>query len=241
MLRSGYILRNLLIFLACIFTAIFEAFGAQDPGSINNRKLKVAILGASFNPITNGHLQMVDFLIEYGGFDKVWLMPAYGHTVKNLDEGTTLLNHRIAMVEVAIEGREDVSLFDYEVRHKLSGSTLETFQLLKKDTVYRNYDFFFVIGADNAIDIHRWVNYQQLVAEVNFVVVPRVGYDFSSIDKSIWDFKERHLYLDHAIGPYSGVSSSLVRNLVKIGDYKKINELVPKKVSQYIDSHNLYR
>ena len=42
------------------------------------RKTRVAILGGSFNPVHDGHIQLAQFVLNTSGqFDEVWLMPNF--------------------------------------------------------------------------------------------------------------------------------------------------------------------
>jgi nicotinate (nicotinamide) nucleotide adenylyltransferase len=169
------------------------------------RKMQIALLGGAFNPITNGHIQTAQYILDTSRtFDEVWLMPCYGH-MHNKEMRSP--EERLAMCKLAAMVDRRIRVFDYEIKHQLGG---ETYCLVKKllvDPTYtHNYDFSIAIGMDNALTFENWVNYADLERSIRFVVVPRQGYAF----RPGWFLRPPHIYL-HGEAPISGVSSTDVR------------------------------
>jgi len=76
------------------------------------RKVKVALLGGAFNPITKAHIQMAQFVLNTSGeFDEVWLMPAYDHMNGKQMESA---EHRLEMCRIASQVDGRIKVFDYE-------------------------------------------------------------------------------------------------------------------------------
>jgi len=203
------------------------------------RKTKVAILGGGFDPITNGHIQLAQFVLNTSGeFDEVWLMPAYNHMY---NKKMVSPEHRLNMCELAsqIDGR--IKVFNYEIENELAGETFNLFKRLKTETeLNEKYNFSMIIGLDNANTFNKWVNYEELERMVRFVVVPRKGVERDmNID---WYLKEPHIFLNNETN-IEKVSSTLVRSIL-VGDnsdkYDNLKGLLNPTVIEYIRDNKLY-
>jgi nicotinate-nucleotide adenylyltransferase len=203
------------------------------------RKTKVAIFGGAFNPITNGHIQTAQFVLNTSGeFDEVWLMPAYKHMYgkKMVDA-----EHRLRMCELASEIDGRIKVFDYEIRNELAGETFNFFKRLKKEeTLNERYHFSMIIGLDNANIFDKWVNYQELERMVRFVVIPRKGVERDmNVD---WYLKEPHIFLNNE-NDIIEVSSTEIRGILNqegIAKYKELEGKLHPDVIRYIYNHKLY-
>ena len=200
------------------------------------RKVKVAILGGAFNPVTKSHIQLAQFVLNTTGeFDEVWLMPAYNHMFNKQMESP---EDRLEMCRLAtqIDGR--IKVFDYEIKHELAGETYNLFKRLKQDEELNNkYNFSMIIGIDNANFFHKWVNFQELERMVRFVVVDRKGFER---DESVdWYLQQPHIYLNNEGHVMEG-SSTLVRNLLKT-ENKDVENYIDYKVLNFIKNNNLYQ
>ena len=52
-----------------------SAAGDYYAGAIEKEKLRVAVYGGSFDPITNAHLTCISEIIHSGSVDEVWIVP----------------------------------------------------------------------------------------------------------------------------------------------------------------------
>jgi nicotinate (nicotinamide) nucleotide adenylyltransferase len=205
------------------------------------RKTKVALYGGAFNPITNGHIQAAQFILNTSGeFDEVWLVPAYQHMNNKVMASA---EHRLAMCKLAAKADSRIKVFDYEIANKLSG---ESYYLIKKlkleEELNAKYNFSLVIGLDNANSFDTWVNYQELERMVRMVVVPRKGYEPLN---NAWYFKALHIYLNGETNIME-VSSTEVRDTLHT--YSTLNyrtkedmlRMIDSNVYDYIAEHKLY-
>lgn len=198
------------------------------------RKVKVAILGGAFDPVTNGHIACAQHVLnEAKEFDEVWLMPCLQHMYNKDMAGT---EHRLAMCRLAAAPDKRISVSNYEIKNRLSGETYQLMKRLFEEGFSKNkYDFSFIIGLDNALTFEKWVNFRYLEKHVRFVVVPRAGIDY---DPSVqWFQKPPHIFLPGLHG--EEISSTLVRGLVKDGE--NVDRFVAPAVADYIEKHGLYK
>lgn len=209
------------------------------------RKYKIAILGGAFNPVTLGHIELAQFVLNTSGqFDEVWLMPAYNHMYNKEMQS---FEHRFKMCEIAAEVDGRIKVFDYEKKKKFAGETYHLVKTLTSDPDYENYNFSFIIGLDNANTFDKWVNYEELERMIRFVIVPRQGY--SPIGSS-WYFNSPHIFLNGVDEtPIMEVSSTEVRNLL-VNYWKttfdglvkgEIFKITDKNVFKFILDNQLYK
>lgn len=66
---------------------------------------KVALYGLSANPPTghSGHLGVVEYLVETGLFDEVWILPVYQHMFST-KRAMESFHHRVAMCNLCMPG-----------------------------------------------------------------------------------------------------------------------------------------
>lgn len=201
-------------------------------------KKHIGLFGGAFNPITKAHIQTAEYVIKkFKSLDEVWIMPAYSHTFnKQMVEG----KQRVAMCKLASK----IKVFDYEIKKKISGGTLNLFNILSQDPKYKNYEFWWIIGMDNANIIHKWVNSQELIKKVRFIVIQRNGVEQDKTQD--WYMKYPHIFISQK-NPIIETSSTEVRSLLEnYYIYKsketleQLKERLNESVLKYILKHKLY-
>ena len=200
------------------------------------RKIKVAILGGAFDPVTKDHLNLAQFVLNTSRtFDEVWLLPCVNHMY---GKKMTSVGHRLAMLNLAVKRDARIKVCQYEIENNLSGETYHTVKRLLEESWAKNqYDFSWIIGMDNANTFDKWVNYELLEKMIRFVVVSSAG---RKPDPNInWYLQPPHIYLEGSDEIGNG-SSSMVRAWFMRRDFHKACYLVEEAVSQYIVTNGLY-
>lgn len=176
--------------------------------------LKIAIFGGSFNPVHLAHEEVVQYLLDQHGFDKVIVVPSFDHPFgKNLAP----FSHRLAMCQLVFEkDKERVIVSDVESRLG-SGPTFsfDMVTALKKEFI--RADLSLVVGSDCQNELSKWYRIEELKNIVSLVFVPRPGFEAS---------------------PFSNISSSEIRQHIE--NNQPITALVHPKVEAYIQRNNLY-
>lgn len=187
-------------------------------------RLKIGILGGSFNPIHHAHLRNAQWVLEQFNLDKILFMPsgqpAY-QTTKVLESG----KHRSKMVELAIQGNLHFEMNTLEVDNEGVHYTFNTVNELKK--IYPNADFYMIIGADMVDILHTWYRIDELSQMITFIGITRQGY---TLESSV-PFIACEL-------PLLEISSSQIRR--RIRDKKSVHYLMPNQVIRYIEEEGLY-
>lgn len=193
---------------------------------------KVLIYGGSFDPIGLHHLQVAQLALELGPFVQVWFMPACSSPT---DKKMTSYEHREQMIRLAIGRNPQYAFCDLEKDlFTLSGQrsySIDTVKALKSK--YKATKINWLIGGDQANQLHNWKSWEELVKITNFVVAPR-PYTFAP-NSNVEKLKSTLVIPLDKIGQ----SSSIIRERVQ--QELSIEYLVPRKVEKYIHKHRLYR
>lgn len=192
--------------------------------------MKIAIYGGAFNPIGRHHIKIANEIINTGIIDEVWIMPCYkSMSGKKLEDSDHRLN--LCQIAININNNNKIKLCNFEIKNQLVG---QSYDIIKK--FYENYStknkFYFLIGADNAVNIERWNNYEKLLQIIPFIVIPRKDYN---IHHDAWCYKEPHIYLNNCFT--DNTSSTEIRNELKITKY---SDLIFDEMNEYIKKYNLY-
>lgn len=200
------------------------------------RKVKVALFGGAFDPITAGHIQVAKHVLDNAvEFDEVWIVPCWQHLYgKKMADA----EHRLAMVELACKCDGRLKVCDYEVKHQLAGETYHFVKrLMAEQYANKRYNFSYIIGQDNANSFDRWYNFSYLEKAIRFVVVPRAGIEPDT--KAQWYRNGFHIALPPCPDLVQ-ISSTKVRELVFRSMYDEAKKFLDPKVHDYIMEHKLY-
>lgn len=198
---------------------------------------KVGIMGGTFNPIHNGHLMIAKKAEEQFELDEVLFMPCgVPYMKENQDVETGEI--RAEMTALAIEDYPAFTLSMLEIEHHGNTYTYETLESLKAE--FPDTEFYFIMGADNLFNLTNWVFPERIFANCHILAAVRNGKTTAQMQEQIHFLQNRYgasIFLLET--DYLDVSSSDIRKRVALGE--SIMEDVPKKVVQYIVSHNLYK
>lgn len=197
---------------------------AEESFSTEKRK-QVGLLGGNFNPIHVTHLIVADQVGRSLGLDRVDLMPSF--TPPHVDRKETIdANHRLAMIELAIEGNSMLGIETIELTRGGTSYTYETMLALKEKNP--DTDYFFIIGGDMVEYLPKWHRIDELMTLVQFVGVQRPNYPRETSYPVIW-----------VDVPLMEISSTIVRT--KIAQGCSIRYFVPDSVQAYIEEKGLYQ
>ena len=195
--------------------------------------MKIAILGGAFNPITKGHVQIAEFVLTRTNTQEVWISPCYRH-VYSKDMASS--DDRLKMCELVTKENPKIKVCDFEIKNKISTGTITFITKLLDE--YKEHDFSYIIGMDNANTLGNWIEHQELKKLIRFIVVPRQGVEENpTID---WYKNPPHLYLK-SNKPIIDISSTQIRRWIKEKkEHKAFENLHPRVYSYIVMEHSLY-
>jgi len=195
-------------------------------------RLKVGILGGSFDPIHYGHLQLAQWTLEELELDKVLFIPAATPPHKQCIHLSDAF-HRLNMVKIALKQFPQFETSDIEIKREGISYTIDTIHDIKQKYQLRSENLFLIIGADNLVTFYSWRSPEQILNECRVVAFRRPGFDLSEVDS---DLLERVQVLNTPLLP---VSSTEIRRKISRGE--AVDNLVPEEVLLYIQRHGLYQ
>ena len=179
--------------------------------------MKLGLYVGSFNPVHNGHIKVINYLLDHDLVDKVLVLPTPNYWDK---QDIIDVKHRINMLK--IYERENVIIDDI---HNEYPYTYQVIESIKKD-----YDdeLYLVIGSDNLEKLHLWKNIDKILE--NKIIVLRRGN--TPIDEYLEKFDKSKFIIVNDF-EFIDVCSTDIRN----GIYNNIDD----RVVEYIKTNNLYR
>ena len=201
-----------------------------------NGKLKIGILGGTFDPVHNGHLAIAAGAKERVKLDKVLFVPAGKPWMKS---GRTIssIKDRVKMVQLAIDDEQQFEIDMVEVQRKGITYTIDTLENLKK-RCGENVDLYFIMGSDSFGQLPVWKQPERIVHLCRIIVVPRLGCrptDITALEKALPGIMERVIFFD---GHLVDVSATGIREMVRKG--QSLEGLLPENVERYIREKGLY-
>jgi nicotinate-nucleotide adenylyltransferase len=142
------------------------------PGRFGDRRrVRVGLLGGSFNPAHAGHLHVARMARRALRLDQVWLMVSPGNPLKPA-HGMAPLAERLVSARRIADGRRVIAT-DIE-RALGTRYTADTLRLLRRR--FPRVRFALVIGADNLVQLPRWRHWRGIARGTALAVLPRPGW-----------------------------------------------------------------
>ena len=142
---------------------------------MNKKKIKIGVLGGSFDPAHKGHLAISEEAKKRFDLKRIiWAI-----TKKNpfKAESETSVLKRIKECKRIIGLNSFIKVKFYENIIK-SNKTIDLINHLKKN---KNFEIFFLMGADNLINFHKWFKSKLISEKCNIIVFDRHGYKKNSL------------------------------------------------------------
>lgn len=199
-------------------------------------KEKIGLLGGSFNPIHTGHLLLAESARDQFELDRVIFIPT-GNNPFKVSQDDISREHRLKMVELAIEDNTQFELMTHEIDQTGITYTIDTIEEIKKS--FQEGDFYFITGADLMFEITLWKGAPELLKSVKFITTFRPGYSHEKLDTRIQELQE--IYEASIFKLYAtemDIASSDIRSRIKNG--YSIRYLLPRAVEEYIYKEKLY-
>ncbi len=142
---------------------------------MDNKKIKIGVLGGSFDPAHKGHLAISKEAKKRFKLKKIiWAI-----TKKNpfKIKSDTSVDDRIRYCKKIIGTSSFIKVKFYEKIIK-SNKTINLINHLKKN---KNIEIYFLMGADNLINFHKWYKSKLISQKCNILVFDRHGYKKNSL------------------------------------------------------------
>ncbi len=225
---------------------------AHKPSGGSHRR-SVALFGGTFDPVHAGHITVAQAAQRRFHLDAIYFIPSSRPPHKTQRELTKFV-HRYTMVALACA--DHPGFVPSLAEAPTPGYASHVFYTI--DTVRRFHrehpddHLYFILGADQFLEIPTWKNYEALLDACDFIIASRPGFRLDALrlvippekfgrapatdpHKIVLRRSEIHLLTTVA----SHVSSTEVRE--RLERKQIIHGLVPARVEEYILGQALYR
>ena len=141
----------------------------------NNKKIKVGILGGTFDPAHKGHLEISKQAKKLLNLKNVIWAITKQNPFKDISKSN--LKNRIQFAKKLIAKNDFIKIRFYEEKIS-SNRTIDLINYLNKN---KKFELYFIMGADNLINFHKWHKWKSIVKKCNLLVFDRQGYKAKSL------------------------------------------------------------
>jgi len=147
----------------------------KPENKLKPKKIKIGILGGTFDPAHKGHLEISKKAKKIFDLKNIiWAI-----TKKNpfKDESKSNLRSRMQFAKKLIGKNNYIKVKFYEEKID-SIRTVDLIEYLSKN---KNYEIYFIMGADNLINFHKWYKWKSIIKKCKILVFDRQGYKAKSL------------------------------------------------------------
>jgi len=185
--------------------------------------MRIGIMGGTFDPIHHGHLILARDALDALDLHKLIFVPNHRSPHKP-SAVTAPAELRAAMVRAAVMGEEGFAMDPVETLRGGASYAIDT--VLHLRALHPEADFFYLIGEDNLAQLHTWRRVDELHHLVQWVVMARGA---EGPPHPYITLHQRRI----------DISATEIRERIAKG--QSIRYLVPGKVREIIEKHQLYR
>jgi nicotinate-nucleotide adenylyltransferase len=195
----------------------------------------IGLFGGTFDPPHIGHLILSAETHAQLGLDRLlWVLTPNPPHKQGLP--ITPLEHRLAMVELAISDNHRFELSTVEIDRPGPHYALDTVKIISEQNPAA--DLVYLMGGDSLGDLPSWHRPLDLVATLRFIGVmrrPGDSIDLATLEKIIPGLTAKVRFV---VAPLLDIAAHEIRQ--RVSDGRPFRYFLPPAVYDYIVEHNLY-
>jgi len=139
------------------------------------QKIRIGILGGTFDPAHKGHLEIsIQAKKKFELKNIIWAITKQ-NPFKN--KSSSNLRNRTQFAKKLIGKNNFIKVKFYEDKIA-SNRTINLIKHLNKD---KKFEIYFIMGADNLVNFHKWYKWKSIIKACNILVFDRQGYKAKSL------------------------------------------------------------
>ena len=203
--------------------------------------MKIGLLGGSFNPPHQGHIHISLEAKKRLDLKRVWWIPAKRNPLKVVS-GKSLVVSRIEDCQKITQKYKQILVKDLEkdiksrhceerqrrdaaIQFLPQHSGLPRLRLAMTETVYTidllkkiikenpHQQFFWIIGADNILQFHKWKNWRKIIKLVPLIVCDREDFFYKAVKSKAFLYAKKMNRIEFLKIKKSPESSTRIRAL----------------------------
>ena len=131
--------------------------------------LTIGLLGGSFNPAHAGHIHLSLQAMRKLGLNEIWWLISPQNPLKE-KTGMAPYEIRLAQARNILKNHPHIKICEIEKEQHLQ-FTIDTIKALQKK--HPKYRFFWMMGADNLAQFHRWKKWKEIAARIPILICDR--------------------------------------------------------------------
>ncbi|MFK7995740.1 MAG: nicotinate-nucleotide adenylyltransferase [Granulosicoccus sp.] len=209
------------------------------------RPARIGLFGGTFDPVHFGHLRPAVELAEAYSLDTLYLLP--NHRPAHRSPARASTDHRIAMLELAIEGADALAIDAREALREKPSYTFDTLTEIHAEQPQATLLFF--MGLDAFAKYDTWHHWEEILQLANLVVVDRPDAEHSDFSTGLLARQQKssgHSIVNGQCGVIEqcnvtqlSISATEIRR--RMANELTVRFLLPDAVSEYIVGNSLYR
>ncbi len=142
----------------------------------------IGLLGGSFDPPHKGHLYISLEAKKILHLDEIWWLVTPQNPLKIYQPASYI--DRVKNCKLITKNKPiKIKEIEKKINSKFSYQTIRYL-----NNHYKNINFFWLMGADNLINFHKWQNAHRIFSEIAIVVFRRYGYNQKALKSYISNF-----------------------------------------------------
>ena len=142
----------------------------------------IGLLGGSFDTPHKGHLYISLEAKKILNLDDIWWLVTPQNPLKVNQPAS--YSERIKNCKLIIKNKPiKIKEIEKKINSKFSYQTIKYL-----NNHYKNINFFWLMGADNLINFHKWQNADKIFNEIPIVVFRRYGYNNKALKSNTSNF-----------------------------------------------------
>lgn len=209
---------------------------------MTTNKTKLGIVGGTFDPVHNGHVNTVVHGAEKLAIDKIIWMPCKIPPHKPAPASSE--KQRVTMLNYALASLNNHTVSTWELEQSQTSYSYHTINYLRAK--HPDSDLYFFMGGDSLLNFTQWYRWQDIIAQCNLVVSHRPGVSLTNTPAELLDKIQKdelsasgstgNIYCFDAIS--HDISSTRIRE--EIHENIKIQDNLQQTVYNYIVEQQLY-
>jgi nicotinate-nucleotide adenylyltransferase len=203
---------------------------------IREAKMKIGVLGGTFDPVHLGHLAMAEEARKALGLEEVLMVPA-GQPVWKTPQRIAPAEHRLRMLRLALDEKPHLQVSMIEMERTGPSYTADTLDELKK-RYGGEVEIYFILGWDSLSHLPEWHEPERIIDKCYLVAVPRPGFPrprLEDLERKLPGITKKVVMMNR---PRRDISASEIREMAARG--QSIDGMVPGPVAAYIAKNRLY-